>query len=49
MMLMVSAAIAFLMAALIPAAQAADISLGVGVGLAPEFEGSKDYKAVPLP
>jgi outer membrane scaffolding protein for murein synthesis (MipA/OmpV family) len=32
-----------------PAAQAADVSVGGGVGVAPDYEGSKDYKAVPVP
>jgi outer membrane scaffolding protein for murein synthesis (MipA/OmpV family) len=41
----------FLLALLlvIPAAQAADYSLGGGVGFAPDYEGSSDYKAVPVP
>ncbi len=46
---MVSAAIAVLMTALIPSTHAADISLGAGVGLAPDYEGSEDYQAIPLP
>ena len=32
-----------------PAVQAADISLGLGAGLAPDYEGSEDYEAVPIP
>jgi outer membrane protein len=32
-----------------PTIQAADISVGGGVGAAPDYEGSKDYKAVPVP
>ena len=32
-----------------PAVQAADISVGGGIGVAPDYEGSKDYKAVPVP
>jgi len=31
------------------AVNAADVSLGLGVGAAPDYEGSKDYEAVPLP
>lgn len=49
MMLMVSVAIAFLLTGLAPAAHAADVSLGAGVGLAPDYEGSEDTQAVPLP
>lgn len=33
----------------LPTAQAADVSIGLGAGLAPEYEGSEDYEAVPLP
>ena len=32
-----------------PAVQAADVSVGLGAGVAPDYEGSKDYKAVPVP
>jgi outer membrane protein len=32
-----------------PAVQAADVSVGGGIGFAPDYEGSKDYKAVPVP
>ena len=32
-----------------PAAQAADISIGGGIGIAPDYEGSEDYEAVPVP
>jgi outer membrane protein len=32
-----------------PALQAADISVGGGIGIAPEYEGSEDYKPVPVP
>lgn len=32
-----------------PAAQATDVSLGGGIGFAPDYEGSEDYKAVPVP
>ncbi len=41
----------FLLALLlvIPAAQAADYSLGGGVGFAPDYEGSSDYEIVPVP
>ncbi|MDA9761886.1 MipA/OmpV family protein [Desulfobacterales bacterium] len=34
---------------IVPAAQAADVSVGGGIGFAPDYEGSKDYKAVPVP
>ena len=33
----------------IPAAQAADYSLGGGIGVAPDYEGSDDYELVPVP
>ena len=49
MMLMVSAAVAILMMVLVPTAYAADVSLGAGVGVAPDYEGSEDNQAVPLP
>ena len=32
-----------------PAAQAADVSIGGGIGFAPDYEGSEDYEAVPVP
>jgi len=32
-----------------PAVQAADISAGGGIGIAPDYEGSEDYKVVPVP
>ena len=32
-----------------PAVQAADISVGGGIGFAPDYEGSSDYEAVPVP
>ena len=34
---------------MIPAAQAADYAIGGGIGIAPEYEGSDDYGAVPIP
>jgi outer membrane scaffolding protein for murein synthesis (MipA/OmpV family) len=34
---------------IVPAVQAADVSVGGGIGFAPDYEGSKDYKAVPVP
>jgi outer membrane protein len=34
---------------LIPAAQAADFSIGGGVGVKPDYEGSSDYELVPVP
>ena len=33
----------------IPAAQAAEFSIGGGLGVAPEYEGSEDYELVPVP
>lgn len=49
MMLMAGLAIVCLMVGFTSAAQAADVSLGAGVGLAPDYEGSEDYTAVPIP
>ena len=49
MILMFGAAMVWLMTGLTPAAQAADVSVGLGVGLAPDYEGSDDYSAVPIP
>jgi len=34
---------------LAPAVKAAEVSVGGGVGFAPDYEGSEDYKAVPVP
>ena len=34
---------------LIPAAQAADFSIGGGIGVKPDYEGSSDYELVPVP
>jgi outer membrane scaffolding protein for murein synthesis (MipA/OmpV family) len=33
----------------IPGAQAADVSVGGGIGFAPDYEGSDYYEAVPVP
>ena len=33
----------------VPAALAADVSIGGGVGFAPDYEGSDDYELVPIP
>ena len=33
----------------VPAAQAADYSIGGGLGIAPDYEGSDDYEVVPIP
>ena len=33
----------------IPAAQAADYSIGGGIGVKPDYEGSSDYELVPVP
>jgi len=49
MLLMVGAAIVVLMTGMIFTAHATDVSLGAGVGLAPDYEGSEDNQAVPLP
>ena len=38
-----------LIMALAPGAQAVDISIGAGVGSAPDYEGSDDYEFVPIP
>ena len=32
-----------------PAVKAADVSVGGGIGFAPDYEGSEDYEAVPVP
>ena len=48
-MLMVGAAILVLMASLTSPAQAADVSVGAGVGFVPDYEGSDESEAVPLP
>ena len=32
-----------------PAVQAADVSVGGGIGFMPDYEGSEDYEAVPVP
>lgn len=34
---------------MIPAAQAADYSIGGGIGIQPDYEGSDDYELVPVP
>jgi outer membrane protein len=49
LILMVGAAMVWLMTGLTPAAQAAEVSIGLGVGLAPDYEGSDDYAGVPIP
>jgi outer membrane scaffolding protein for murein synthesis (MipA/OmpV family) len=41
-------AIFIMMAAAVSIAQAADISIGGGAGMVPDYEGSDDYKIVPL-
>ena len=33
----------------IPGVQAADVSIGGGIGFKPDYEGSEDYEAVPVP
>ncbi|MGD1970781.1 MAG: MipA/OmpV family protein [Desulfobacterales bacterium] len=33
----------------VPGAQAADFSIGGGIGVAPDYEGSEDYELVPVP
>ena len=47
--LTVGAAMIWLMTGLTPAVQAAEVSVGLGVGAAPQYEGSEDYSAVPIP
>jgi outer membrane protein len=49
MILMVGAATLCLMIGFTPAAQTAEVSVGAGLGLAPDYEGSEDYAAVPIP
>jgi outer membrane scaffolding protein for murein synthesis (MipA/OmpV family) len=34
---------------IVPAVQAEDVSIGGGIGFTPDYEGSEDYKAVPVP
>ena len=47
--LMVGAVMVCLMMGLTSAARAADVTVGLGLGVAPEYEGSEDYQAVPIP
>lgn len=47
--LMAGAVLVCFMMSLTPAAQATDVSLGGGLGVAPDYEGSDDYEIVPLP
>jgi outer membrane protein len=49
MMLMAGAVMVCLIMSLASTAQAADVAAGLGVGLAPDYEGSEDYIAVPIP
>jgi outer membrane protein len=49
MMLMVVAVTVLSMTGFALAVQAAEVSAGLGVGLAPDYEGSQDYAAVPIP
>jgi outer membrane protein len=49
MILMAGAVMVCLMMGLASAAQAADVTAGLGVGAAPDYEGSEDYAAVPIP
>lgn len=49
MMLMVVTVTVWLMTGFAPAVQAAEVAAGLGVGLAPDYEGSQDYAAVPIP
>ena len=48
---MVFGLLALLLAVLLvmPAARAAEFSIGGGVGIAPDYEGSEDYELVPVP
>jgi outer membrane protein len=43
------AAILFLVLGFAPAARTAEVSVGAGVGMVPDYEGSEDYEAVPIP
>ena len=45
----IGVSIFFLISATAVVSQAADISIGAGVGLAPDYEGSEDYEFVPIP
>ncbi len=49
--IMVSGLLVALMAVclVVPTAQAADYSIGGGLGIAPDYEGSDDYEVVPIP
>jgi len=49
MTLLVAVSLVCLAAGLAFTAQAADYSIGGGVGIAPDYEGSDDYVAVPIP
>ena len=49
MIMLIGALVVCLLAGMISMAQAADISIGGGVGLAPDYEGSEDYEAIPIP
>jgi outer membrane scaffolding protein for murein synthesis (MipA/OmpV family) len=47
--LMVGAVMVCLLMGLTSDAHAADVTAGLGLGMAPEYEGSEDYVAVPIP
>ena len=47
MIVLVAGLMSFLL--IVPAVQAADYSIGGGIGIAPEYEGSDDYVLVPVP
>jgi outer membrane protein len=47
--LLVGVSIGCLLAAVAPIAPAADVSIGGGAGVAPDYEGSDDYEFVPIP
>ena len=47
--LLMGMSIGCLMFVLVTAAPAADISIGGGAGIAPDYEGSNDYEFVPIP
>ena len=49
MVILIGVSVVCLVAGMISMVQAADISIGGGVGLAPDYEGSEDYEAIPIP
>ena len=49
LILIAGAALFCMLMVLTSAVQAADVSLGGGLGVAPDYEGSEDYEIVPIP